>query len=63
MYLRQVIGRGRRTHHPYDLVLNALPLSYSQVQHFFYYAEPFRSFSLGPLLSKELHVYISFKII
>ena len=31
MYLRLVSGRGRRTHHPHDSALNALPLCYSQV--------------------------------
>ena len=27
VYLRLVSGRGRRTHHPHDSALNALPLS------------------------------------
>ena len=31
MYKRLVSGGGRRTHHPYDSALNALPLSYSLV--------------------------------
>ena len=41
MYLRLVSGRGRRTHHPHDSALNALPVCYSQVLceliHFFFY--------------------------